>query len=606
MDFIEKFRNNLINKDITKKDINSFFGKGMFNELPKCFYNNDMDYYFFDIWDWIIKNKQNINNKWVNHFFTLFSIKSKKTQETENWFKKQNKKYNYNKASTPAFFILNKTQNNTKRFIKIPNFQYYFLHVFLFLSLKLEIKNIKFEKSLAPCMINSEYTDFKLLTLYGDGINIEEIINKNEQFFSEFKFVKIDKNLLWYDWVLLKKYDSSSLRQYCLKLDIKDFFNSIYTHIFAQDKIINFLKEELPIFIETEIVSIGEKIDQLSSWYNSNETHSIITGPFTSKISSEILLGAIDKRIEEYLLDDLKDIKFLHYVDDYYFFSDKEDLKTKIQPIFENILLEFNLSLNETKVKFDKFPVTLNINYNYMELKTLKNEIINNNKINSKICNSILNLFSNSLIKENHIDIKYCIKYIFGSINKKINIANEIAIIFISYLINLLSIRSDLSSCISEQIQIFINNLNNKEVNNFLLELLHKYLYKHIEKSNELNTIHIFYLLLIFEDNISKIEKFFKKPISSPFIIAMFLNFLRNKKIKKNSLVKKIFSINFTNNQEFQEYQNHWNSPLYYVLIEIAKYEKFIKQDILNKNIKSNLNDFNIYIIDNVEFIKFH
>gem|GEM_PF-6282434 len=269
------------------------------------------------------------------------------------------------------------------------------------------------------------------------------------------------------------------------------------------------------------------------------------------------MLGAIDERIEEILLiEGFEDIKFLHYVDDYYFFSDKENLKTKIQPLFESILMEFNLSLNENKVKFDKFPNALYVNYNYIELTIIKNEILKNNKVDVKICNSILNLFSNSLLKEKYIDIKYCIKYIFGSFNKKINIEKEIAIIFISYLINLLSIRSDLSSCISEQIQKFVDILNNDEINNFLLNLLHKYLGKNIEKSNELNVIHAFYLLLIFESDISKIEKYFDQSISSPFIIAMFLNFLRTKKLKNLKLVKKIFSINFTKNQEFEKCSN--------------------------------------------------
>jgi|GEM_PF-3006223 len=128
-------------------------------------------------------------------FFDLFSKDDKKNQEAENWFKKQNKLNGYSKASIPGFFMINKTQNNTKRFIKIPNFQYYFLHVFFLLSLKLDIKNLKLEKSLAPCMINSEYTHFKLINGYDDSISIEEIIKENDKFFSEFKFVKIEKNL---------------------------------------------------------------------------------------------------------------------------------------------------------------------------------------------------------------------------------------------------------------------------------------------------------------------------------------------------------------------------------------------------------------------------
>ena len=605
MDFIKKFEDYWNNQQITEKDIVAFFGKGMFNDLPKCFYNNDMIIYFQNIWNWIIQSKKDINNKWVKMFFDLFSKDDKKNQEAENWFKKQNKLNGYSKASIPGFFMINKTQNNTKRFIKIPNFQYYFLHVFFLLSLKLDIKNLKLEKSLAPCMINSEYTHFKLINGYDDSISIEEIIKENDKFFSEFKFVKIEKNLSWYDLVSLKKYDISSLRQYCLRLDIKDFFSSVYTHLFAQDKIISFLRKRLS-FSKKEINNMGKRMDQFSSWSNSNETHSIITGPFTSKISSEILLGAIDERIEEILLiEGFEDIKFLHYVDDYYFFSDKENLKTKIQPLFESILMEFNLSLNENKVKFDKFPNALYVNYNYIELTIIKNEILKNNKVDVKICNSILNLFSNSLLKEKYIDIKYCIKYIFGSFNKKINIEKEIAIIFISYLINLLSIRSDLSSCISEQIQKFVDILNNDEINNFLLNLLHKYLGKNIEKSNELNVIHAFYLLLIFESDISKIEKYFDQSISSPFIIAMFLNFLRTKKLKNLKLVKKIFSINFTKNQEFEKCSNPWNSHYYYALIELAKYEKFIQKDFLDKDTTSKLNEFNKYVVENIEFVKF-
>jgi len=47
-------------------------------------------------------------------------------------------------------------------------------------------------------------------------------------------------------------------------LDIKDFFSSVYTHLFAQDKVISFLGKRLS-FSEEEIINMGKRMDQFSS-----------------------------------------------------------------------------------------------------------------------------------------------------------------------------------------------------------------------------------------------------------------------------------------------------------------------------------------------------
>ena len=110
--------------------------------------------------------------------------------------------------------------------------------------------------------------------------------------------------------------------RYKLKLDISNCFNSIYTH--STTWACTGKKEAKLIFSgkikSNKAYDIGYKIDELNRRMNGNQTNGILTGPFTSRICSELILSYIDGLLEE------EDFKFTRYVDDYnfYFLSEAE------------------------------------------------------------------------------------------------------------------------------------------------------------------------------------------------------------------------------------------------------------------------------------------
>lgn len=142
-----------------------------------------------------------------------------------------------------------------------------------------------------------------------------------------------------------KKYLDNS---FMLKLDISSFFDSIYTH-------------SLPWAIHTKRIAKkernnldywGNKLDVYMRSMNSDQTNGILVGNALSRIVSEIILCTVDTSIQKAF----PELQYVRFVDDYYIFVKDE---TQIQPIIAFIrkeLLEYELSLNETKIKIYKSP----------------------------------------------------------------------------------------------------------------------------------------------------------------------------------------------------------------------------------------------------------
>src|SRR5690625_7724268 len=82
--------------------------------------------------------------------------------------------------------------------------------------------------------------------------------------------------------------------QYCYRIDIANFYDSIYTHSIEW----GFIGRE-QAKSNRNIDNIGRELDRLVSRTNSKETAGIPTGPFTSRIISELILDAIDNELEE-------------------------------------------------------------------------------------------------------------------------------------------------------------------------------------------------------------------------------------------------------------------------------------------------------------------
>ncbi len=142
--------------------------------------------------------------------------------------------------------------------------------------------------------------------------------------------------------------------KYRLKVDITNCYNSMYTHSIAwaicgKQEAKRFMRTKSPSDLAADY-DLADSLDCLSRFQKNNETNGFIVGPFTSRITSEIILARIDKMLSE------KGFVFKRYVDDYKFYFRSESQAVENLPIIEKILNEFNLSLNTAKTEITKYP----------------------------------------------------------------------------------------------------------------------------------------------------------------------------------------------------------------------------------------------------------
>ena len=136
--------------------------------------------------------------------------------------------------------------------------------------------------------------------------------------------------------------------KYEIKLDINDFFGSIYTH-------------SIPWVIHGKTIAkkkqhddtlLGNKLDSLMRALNYNQTNGILVGNAVSRIVSEIILCTIDKQIKH----KFKDIDCCRYVDDYYIYTKRSEQIQEIIAYIRTCLSQYELSFNENKISISESP----------------------------------------------------------------------------------------------------------------------------------------------------------------------------------------------------------------------------------------------------------
>lgn len=145
--------------------------------------------------------------------------------------------------------------------------------------------------------------------------------------------------------------------RYRLSIDIATFYDSIYTHSVAwaicgkQDAKRMFPEEGKSL--RTQDYYFADGLDVRMRNQKAQETSGILTGPFTSRIFSEIILCAIDKEL------DGQGFVFKRFVDDYkFYFRSEPDAQHAIAEI-GRVLSEFNLAINQSKVAIEGYPFDL-------------------------------------------------------------------------------------------------------------------------------------------------------------------------------------------------------------------------------------------------------
>jgi hypothetical protein len=146
---------------------------------------------------------------------------------------------------------------------------------------------------------------------------------------------------------------------YELKIDISKFYPSIYTHslvwaLLGKDRAkelwrLKAAKTSEPDFLKYDF---ADKLDTYCRNAQDNQSVGIPIGPDTSHIIAEIIGTYIDKQLKI----KFPDLKAFRYFDDSYLYVDTEEKAQVALKFIQQILADLQLSLNESKLKIQKFP----------------------------------------------------------------------------------------------------------------------------------------------------------------------------------------------------------------------------------------------------------
>lgn len=285
--------------------------------------------------------------------------------------------------------------------------------------------------------------------------------------------------------------------KYRLKLDLANFYNSIYTHsltwaLIGKDKAKIFINPKSNNKSSNKIYYLADQYDKYMRKCKGLETNGIIIGPFASRIFSELLLSGIDRILR-------KKYKFIRFVDDYnFYFRTKHDAENALSDLHQ-IFNEFNLTLNKEKISIDLFPFE-----QYYDFNSKFNDMIKHEGADALLRYS-LSLFESGQIGA----LKYALKVLKP---EHVNRRNVLEVT--SYLINIIMIKPDLAplclkilknkviklniieKVVNEEIPECIQSKKNQELLWFLYSIITLQINIHVENIK---------LILEFGDDFSKI-----------------------------------------------------------------------------------------------------
>lgn len=139
--------------------------------------------------------------------------------------------------------------------------------------------------------------------------------------------------------------------EHLIKIDVLNFFPSIYTHTISWAL---YSSKRLGKLHQKDTGSFQNQADKVTQSINFNETNGIIVGPEYSRIIAEIILTTVDKNVESgmYSMGYVhgRDYQVFRYVDDTYIFYNNNDLKENIRSFYDKELEKFNLKINVNKI----------------------------------------------------------------------------------------------------------------------------------------------------------------------------------------------------------------------------------------------------------------
>lgn len=173
-----------------------------------------------------------------------------------------------------------------------------------------------------------------------------------------------------------------------LQVDISKCFPSIYTHS------IGWAVKNKRLAKEKPNGSFDDDFDSLMQLTNYRETNGIIIGPEVSRVFAEIILQKIDlnivKSLEEKGISVSKDYEFRRYVDDYFVFYRKDDVRKTFLKTLELCLSEYKMHLNEAKTIIASRPFATDVSLSKHSLKNVVNNFYSSRYIQSGTENDVI------------------------------------------------------------------------------------------------------------------------------------------------------------------------------------------------------------------------
>lgn len=317
-----------------------------------------------------------------------------------------------------------------------------------------------------------------------------------------------------------------------LNIDLSNFYHSLYTHSIPW---VIMGKENAKA---KKKGGFANQLDKLITKCQNDETHGIPTGNMLSRIITELYMCYIDKEME------YSGYIYSRYVDDIIYSYTIEDSREKFIRDFNNICIRYELKVNDSKTKINRFPYeNLNNKYN---ISNYFNRLTKNSEVKTWI-KEIRN-FIDLCISEESKGNKGSIKFMFPAI---------------------------------------INTLKNKKINSKKIKEIFQY-------TNEISEFNLIEYLIDISLKDSKLTN-------------RFLTFVNELKtiVKQEKFINKIFQKYFSKNKELIRKDiayynsNHFHQELYQYLIYIIEFrvKKILTKKISINLINNNTDDFSLILV---------
>lgn len=141
--------------------------------------------------------------------------------------------------------------------------------------------------------------------------------------------------------------------KFLAKIDITNFYNSIYTHTISWA----WIKDRIEALKDSSTYKeLGTRIDKLFQYANDKRTNGIPVGPVVSDLIVEIILSERDTVISKKIKDLNIEFVATRFKDDYRFLCHSEENCRSIIKIVVEVLNDFNLQVNEKKTNIELLP----------------------------------------------------------------------------------------------------------------------------------------------------------------------------------------------------------------------------------------------------------